>query len=73
MPIRRIAFRTAPGISKVLPVREASGLHIGPAGSKALFPGARATGARKSETPKSIPFLTFDIHNSFIHVAKLNA
>ena len=42
MPIRRIAFRTAPGISKVLPVREASGLHIGPAGSKGLRLGARA-------------------------------
>jgi len=42
MPIRRIAFRTAPGIFKVLPVREACGLHFGPAGSKALRLGARA-------------------------------
>jgi len=42
MPIRRIAFRTAPGIFQSATCPEASGLHIGPAGSKALFPGARA-------------------------------
>ena len=58
MSIRRVPNRIAPGSYKVLPVREASGLHIGPAGSKALFPGARAVGARILGIQKELLFGT---------------
>ena len=55
MPIRRVPFRITFGSYKILPVREASGLHIGPAGSKAFCLGARAIGASPLAPPKPAP------------------